>query len=303
MPEPRTDPFEVLRTPILPVAPDPTFAVDLRDQLVRAVLAPRPEEHTVNTALTGRRRNGSRHGDVSYITLGLPDLARGRAFYGAALGWRFSPGSSEHGAQVDDVVPMIGLWEGEQPAGAGEHGTVLAFRVDDIAAAVTAVRAHGGTVSDPHREPYAMAAEGHDNQGIPFYLHEMTTAAGALASVDGEFDNGQREGDVSYLTMVVPDLDAVQAFYGSVFGWTFNIGRAGGAQVGGVAPQIGMTTRTEAGRTTPGVIMCYRVDDIAAALQRVRDADGQSGAVQRRPYGLESLCTDDQGTPFYLHQF
>jgi hypothetical protein len=24
--------------------------------------------------------------------------------------------------------------------------------------------------------------------------------------------------------------------------------------------------------------------------------------VAPRPYGLESLCVDDQGTPFYLHQ-
>jgi RNA polymerase sigma-70 factor (ECF subfamily) len=303
-----TDRIEVLRTPILPVAPDPAFAVDLRDRLARAVLAPNPlapnpEEQNMSTALTDRPRNGSRHGDVSYITLGLPDLARGRAFYGAVLGWNFGPGSSEQGAQVDDVVPTIGLWDGEQPAGGRVHGAVLGFRVDDIAAAVTAVQAHGGTVSDPHREPYAMAAEGHDDQGIPFYLHEMTTGAGGLAPVDGEFQNGQREGDVSYLTMVVPDIDAARTFYGAVFGWTFNVRRAGGAQVSGVAPQIGMTTQTQAGPTAPGVILCYRVDDIAAAVERVTEADGRSGALERRPYGLESLCTDDQGTPFYLHQF
>jgi predicted enzyme related to lactoylglutathione lyase len=180
---------------------------------------------------------------------------------------------------------------------------VLGFRVDDIAAAVTAVRAHGGTVTDPHREPYGMAAEGHDNQGIPLYLHEMPTVAGDPAALAGEFDNGQRQGDVSYLTMVVPDVDAAREFYGAVFGWTFNIGRAGGVQVSGVAPQMGMTTQTQAGPPAPGVTLCYRVDDIAAAVQRVSDAGGRSGAVEQRPYGLESLCTDDQGTAFYLHQF
>jgi predicted enzyme related to lactoylglutathione lyase len=91
------------------------------------------------TDLTDRPRNGVRHGDVSYISLGLPDLARGLAFYGSVLGWRFSPGSSEHGAQVDDIVPMIGLWDGEQPEGGRIHGAVLAYRVDDITAAVAAV--------------------------------------------------------------------------------------------------------------------------------------------------------------------
>lgn len=302
MPELPTDPLDALRTPIIPMAPDPAFAARLRDRLVRAVVAPTPKENPMSTDLTTRPRNGSRHGDVSYISLGLPDLARGRAFYGAVLGWRFSPGSSEHGAQVDDIVPMMGLWDGEQPAGGQVHGAVLGYRVDDIAAAVAAVRAHGGRISDPHREPYAMAAEGHDNQGIALYLHEMPSPDDSGQKSRDPW-NGEVEGDVSYLTMVVPDLDAAHAFYGGVLGWTFNVGRAGGAQVTGVAPQMGMTTQPEGGSATPGVIVCYRVNDIAAAVERVREVGGQAREVAQRPYGLESLCADDQGTPFYLHQF
>jgi len=303
MAERRTDPLDALRAPITPLAPDPGFAADLRERLVQALLAPPSTEQPMTTHLSTRPRNGTRHGDVSYITLGLPDLARGRAFYGTVLGWRFGPGSSAHGAQVEDIVPMMGLWDGEQPTGGRVHGAVLGFRVDDIAAAVAAVRAHGGTVSDPHREPYALAAEGHDDQGLPFYLHEMPPATTPASWERAEFSNGDVEGDVSYLTMVVPDLEAADAFYGGVFGWTFNIGRAGGAQVNGVAPQIGMTTQPEAGPAAPGVILCYRVDDIAAAAGLVHDAGGQARAVAQRPYGLESLCADDQDTPFYLHQF
>ncbi|MGO9027775.1 MAG: VOC family protein [Acidimicrobiales bacterium] len=257
----------------------------------------------MSTHLANRRRNGFAHGDVSYITLGLADLAQGRAFYSSVLGWRFSPGSSEHGAQVEDIVPMMGLWDGEQQDGSRARGAILGFRVDDIATAVAEVRAHGGTVSEPHREPYAMAAEGHDDQGIPFYLHEMPSLAGDAERENGEPWNGEVEGDVSYLTMVVSDLDAAHAFYGGVLGWTFNIGRAGGAQVSGVAPQIGMTTQPEALAPTPGVIVCYRVDDIMAAVQRVRQAGGQAREVAQRPYGLEALCADDQDIPFYLHQF
>lgn len=103
----------------------------------------------MSTETTTRPRNGTRHGDVSYITLGLPDLARGLAFYGAVLGWQFSPGSSEHGAQVDHIVPMMGLWEGEHPSGGPVHGAVLGYRVDDITSAVDTVRALGGTINDP----------------------------------------------------------------------------------------------------------------------------------------------------------
>ncbi|MGH8919659.1 MAG: VOC family protein, partial [Actinomycetes bacterium] len=92
MSEPRIDPLDALRTPITPLAPDPAFAADLRRRLMRA-LAPTTKENPMTTDLTNRPRNGVRHGDVSYITLGLPDLARARAFYGTVLGWRFSPGS------------------------------------------------------------------------------------------------------------------------------------------------------------------------------------------------------------------
>ena len=301
MPDPRTDPLDALHLPTIPAAPDPSFAADLRDQL-EAMLAPIPREHSMRTDIPTRPRNGVRHGDVSYISFGLPDLARGKAFYGAVLGWRFSPGSSEHGAQIDDIIPMVGLWDGEQPDGGRVHGAVLGFRVDDMTAAVAAVRAQGGTIGDPHLEPYALAAEGHDDQGITFYLHEMPSTSVTETSA-GQFHPGEVEGDVSYLTMVVPDIDAAYAFYRGVLGWAFNIGRAGGAQVNGVTPQIGMIAQPEAGPATSGVIMCYRVDDIVAAIRRVREAGGQAREVAQRPYGLESLCADDQSTPFYLHQF
>jgi len=302
MPDPHTDPLEALLAPAAPLSPDPLFAAALRERLVQAVDLANQKELLMDTNIATRPRNGLRHGDVSYITLGIPDATRGRAFYGSVLGWRFSPGHDEHGAQVEEIVPMMGLWGGEQPARGRVHGAVLGFRVDDIASAVAAVRAHGGTASNPRREPYALAADGRDDQGIPFYLHQMPGHGGEFER-RGEFHNGEVEGDVSYLTMVVPDLDAARAFYGGVFGWTFNIGRAGGAQVNGVAPQIGMTTEPEAGPSTAGVILCYRVGDIVAATRRVAEAGGQAGVVIRRPYGLESLCADDQDTPFYLHQF
>ena len=302
MAEPRTDPLETLLAAVVPVAPDPLFAADLRDRIARAVSSPTRKESPMTTRTTIRPRNGVRHGDVSYITLRLPDLARGRAFYGAVLGWQFSPGNSEQGAQVDDIVPMMGLWEGRDLAGGIWRGAVLGFRVDDIAAAVAAVRAHGGAMSDPHLEPYGLAAEGHDDQGIPFYLHELPPVATGLGAGGGS-PSGDGEGDVSYLTMVVPDLQAARLFYGGALGWAVNVGGTGGAQVSGVTPQIGMTTRPEAGPAMPGVILCYRVNNLTEAVERVRDAGGAAREVARRPYGLESFCADDQGTPFYLHQF
>jgi hypothetical protein len=99
-----------------------------------------------------------------------------------------------------------------------------------------------------------MAAEGRDDQGIPSYLREGTPVAHS-GSGKGAFRNGEVEGDVSYLTMVAPDLDAADAFRRGVFAWTFDIGRAGGAQVTGIAPDR-HDRQSGAGPATPGVIVC-----------------------------------------------
>jgi predicted enzyme related to lactoylglutathione lyase len=46
----------------------------------------------------------------------------------------------------------------------------------------------------------------------------------------------------------------------------------------------------------------YRVDDIHAAVERVRAEGGSATDPERQPYGLSSTCVDDQGTRFYLGQ-
>jgi predicted enzyme related to lactoylglutathione lyase len=44
----------------------------------------------------------------------------------------------------------------------------------------------------------------------------------------------------------------------------------------------------------------YRVDDVDAAVQRVRAAGGTATDAETQPYGRTSECTDDQGSFFYL---
>lgn len=294
------DPFDALRLPDEPVYPDLAFGADLRARLARALLAPSPQEPPVTTNSLSRSqfRNGLKNGDVSYVTIAVPDLARAKAFYGAVLGWSYAPGSDALlGAQVEEIAPMTGLWAGPPATGPRIDGAVLGYRVNDLVAAIERVRTAGGTVSDPHQEPYGIVAEGLDNQGIAFYLHEMADLTGSAPM------NGSVEGDMSYISLVVPDVDKTREFYGAVLGWTFNIGRVGGAQVNGTLPQIGVGAVSKGSElTTPGAVLGYRVDDIEAATHRVRAAGGTAGTVEQRPYGLESLGTDDQGIVFYLHQ-
>jgi predicted enzyme related to lactoylglutathione lyase len=112
--------------------------------------------------------NGTRAGDLAYITLEVGDSARTRAFYGELFGWRFTPGRVDDGWQVDDVRPMTGLQGGhERPVG------VPMYLVDDVATAVERVRAAGGTASEPVRQPYGMSSDCVDDQGTRFYLGEL----------------------------------------------------------------------------------------------------------------------------------
>jgi predicted enzyme related to lactoylglutathione lyase len=112
--------------------------------------------------------NGSRHGDVSYLTLEVHDSSRARAFYGAVLGWRFTPGHVVDGWAVEDVHPMTGL-----SGGHGEATGVPMYRVDDIDVAVQRVRSLGGTATDPERQPYGTTSECVDDQGTRFYLSQL----------------------------------------------------------------------------------------------------------------------------------
>ena len=287
------DPLDRLRLPLTPLAPDPVFAVRLRQRLVAALEPTASEEEPMTDVLLRDElsRHGTRPGDVSYITLGVADLDRARAFYGSVLGWTFAPGRVDDGAQVDRVIPAVGLWAGSQPGGA-----VLGFRVDDIGAAVARVRDRGGTATDPREEPYGLTADCVDDQGVEFYLHQLA-ATGRPAP-----PNGHEAGDVSYVTLRVPDPARAAAFYGAVVGWAGPPNRTEhGFQVDSATPMIGIAPTAAAGRA--GAVLGYLVDDIAAAVDRIRSAGGTATDPIQRPYGLESDCTDDQGIPFYLHQF
>ena len=46
----------------------------------------------------------------------------------------------------------------------------------------------------------------------------------------------------------------------------------------------------------------FRVDDIAAAVERVRSAGGTAGEPMHEGYGIHAECADDQGVQFYLGQ-
>ena len=69
-----------------------------------------------------------------------------------------------------------------------------------------------------------------------------------------------------------------------------------GWAVDGVVPMTGM----HGGHAEAAAVPMWKVDDVAAAVERVRAAGGTATDPERQPYGTTAECTDDQGTRFYL---
>ena len=228
-----------------------------------------------------------RPGDVGYASLWVPDVERAEAFYGAVLGWTFAPGSVPQGRQVAGTEPHHGIWGGQ-----ARSTLFLCHAVDDVDEAVARVRAAGGDAEEPSDEPYGRVATCADDQGMPFAVFEPPTGPPPRGA-----PHGRRQGDLAYITLLVRDSALARAFFAAVLGWSFVSGRvADGWQTDGVRPGTGL----QGGHAEATVVPMYLVDDIAAAVARARVAGGVASDPERQPYGLQSTCTDDQGTRFYL---
>jgi predicted enzyme related to lactoylglutathione lyase len=106
-----------------------------------------------------------------------------------------------------------------------------------------------------------------------------------------------QQGDVAYVSLFVPDLGRATAFFGSVLGWTFGPGSSEqAAQVEGRSRSHGVL----GGQEGSNLLMCFAVDDVDAAVERVRAAGGTATDPVAQPYGRTSECVDDRGTRFSL---
>ena len=235
--------------------------------------------------------HGLRQGDVGYASIWVADVEGAAAFYASVLGWEYAPGSGRQGRQVRDVSPSLGLWGGQE-----RPTTFLCFVVDDVAEAVRRVRAAGGRADEPSQEPYGLVANCVDDQAMPFAVYQPPPATAAPAGP-------ARPGDLAYLTIEVPDSGRARSFYGAVLGWRFTPGRAAdgwGVHIG--RDEVRPMTGLHGGHQQPTVVPMYAVDDVAAAVARVRAAGGTASDPERMPYGVTADCVDDQGTRFYLGQ-
>ena len=222
-------------------------------------------------------------GDVGYFALWVDDVDRAAQFYAAVLGWEFeTEGPTRRRAINAPYRAEITALEEMRSAAWPDRTTPTAFcarQVEDLDAAAERIRAAGGR-TQPRRRGILDCV---DDQGLPFSV----------------FDDDERypSGDLAYLTVEVPSIEAAVRFHERVFDWTFRPGsHAQGRQVDGPTPMTGFA----GGASEPVIVAMFAVDDIAAAVERVRAAGGTASDPERYPYGTTSDCVDDQGLRFYL---
>jgi uncharacterized glyoxalase superfamily protein PhnB len=304
-----TDPFEVLREPVTPADPDPGFAGRLRTRLAREVFA-HPggamSQQTVSqqtVAARAEREPAWPPALTPYIV--VSDARRAMDWYAEVFGAqrRGEPyvnadgtiGHAEMG--IGDAVLMLaeasGLWP-DVPVRAPDSPPVgfshtLHLEIDDVDAGTERARRGGASVErEPTDQPYGRGSVIVDPFGHRWMLLRPPARATRL-----------RQGDVANVTMIAGDTERAREFYQAVLQVPFSPGHPGTWRTEETSPPLGIWP-TEGAEAE--VRLSYRVDDIAAAVERVRTAGGRAGDPTRRPYGLQAECADDQGATFYLWQ-
>jgi uncharacterized glyoxalase superfamily protein PhnB len=298
-----TDPFEALREPVTPADPDPDFAERLRMRLTREVFAHPGGTMSQQTVATRVEREPAWPPALTpYIV--VSDARRAMDWYVEAFGAqrRGEPhvnadgtiGHAEVGigdavlmfSEASDLWPDVPVRAPDSPA---TFSHSLHLEVDDVDATTERARRAGAAVErQPADQPYGRASVIVDPFGHRWILLRRPARATRL-----------RHGDVAHVTMVARDADRAKQFYEAVLRVPFSSGHPGAWRSDEIMPPLGIVSSQS---TEPQVQLSYRVDDIAAAVERVRAAGGHADEPVRRPFGLLAGCVDDQGLTFRLWQ-
>jgi uncharacterized glyoxalase superfamily protein PhnB len=298
-----TDPFEALREPVTPVNPDPGFAGRLRMRLTREVFAPAGGTMSQQTVATRAERQPAWPPTLTpYIV--VSDARRALDWYVEVFGAQRrgelhvnSDGTIGHAevgigdavlmfAEASDLWPDVPVRAPDSPA---TFSHTLHLEVDDVDAITERARRSGAFVErEPTDQPYGRGSVIVDPFGHRWILLRPPARATRL-----------RQGDVANVTMAARDAQRAKEFYQAVLQVPFSPGHPGAWRTDQTRPPLGIRSSQGA---EPEVQLSYRVDDIAAAVERVRAAGGRADEPERRPYGLHAECVDDQGATFRLWQ-
>lgn len=111
-------------------------------------------------------------------------------------------------------------------------------------------------------------------------------------------------GEVSFFELGVKEPAPAREFYGELFGWKMQVGPSGEER--GFQIETGnIKGGLHGGDEGAGPYLFFKVEDIEAAAQRVRELGGEAEFNQHSgpgPSGTFVFCQDNQGSSFGLHQ-
>jgi predicted enzyme related to lactoylglutathione lyase len=237
-------------------------------------------------------------GTPTWVDLGIPDLQRARAFYGALFGWEFDEGPPETGGYTMCLLrgePVAGVIQNPDPDATSFWWNIY-LATDDVDGVVKRATDAGGQVvmaptdvTDVGR--MAMIV---DPTGAQFGLWHGGTHTGARIV--------NEPGSLAWNELVTPAVDQAGTFYQAVFDYTLEpmatpdldytvLHRPDGHRIGGIhglaeAPSSSWLTY-------------FQVEDTDAAVRRAIDAGGTSPAEPwDSPYGRIAALEDPFGVKF-----
>ena len=104
---------------------------------------------------------------------------------------------------------------------------------------------------------------------------------------------------LGYFTIDTQDIDKARAFYGALFGWTFDEAASSPtyAHVADSNPPFGFT-KVERAKDFPHLY--FQVDDVDALCKRVTELGGHAAVPSDSKSGRTAVVKDDQGVSFSL---
>lgn len=312
-----TDPFDALRINDVPLDPRPDFAAELRRTLTTTLEDAMTQTEAQTTPATSAT-------ETQTITayLSVRNAAAALAFYAEAFGAvelnrlvgddgrvghsEIMIGSSK--LMLADEYPEI---DSVGPETRGGPTCSFTIEVPDVDASFDRAVASGAIVERP------VADQFHGNRmgGVRDPFGHRWTLSTPIAGFDhADYARVGREegyelienrhqlkphnsGDLYYFTLPVHDLAKAKAFFGAVLGWEFGDAQQGhieniSAPPGGIA-QVDPAASTRAQ-------LWFVVDDIRAAVAKVRELGGSAEDPVHYDSGWSADCVDDQGTTFNL---
>ena len=242
-------------------------------------------------------------GMFSWVDLGTTDADGAKAFYGALLGWEFQdmpvPGAPPYSMAAIGGLTVAALYakqDDQAPPAWLSYVTVA-----DADGVATSAAGLGATVVS---EPLDVMDAGRmavlqDPTGAVFAIWQPQRSIGA-----------QLVNDVGSLTMNqlnTSDPHAAQAFYGALFGWTFEQVASGEQEFWSIANGDrlnGGMMPTPQGWDIPSHWLAYfTVADVDASVAQIRDlGGGVTVGPLPIPAGRFAVATDPQGAGFAIFE-